>query len=68
MSEPVTGSTTYNYNPVPVTPTLGAGMLGSIVNSGSLGYTLSYRYDALGRVTQISSDACLNTPPLGNLS
>jgi hypothetical protein len=44
MSDSVTGLTTYNYNPVPATPTLGAGMLGSIVNTGPCGYTISYGY------------------------
>jgi YD repeat-containing protein len=36
-------------------------ILGSIVNSGSSSYTLSYGYDALGRVVSRAIDGSTNT-------
>lgn len=61
MSESVTGLTTYNYNPSATTGSAGGGMLASIVNSGSCGYTLSYGYDGLGRVVSRAIDDGTNT-------
>ena len=46
-----TGTTTYVFNPITTTPTLGAGRLGS--ETGPLGNTatIAYTYDQLGRTT-----------------
>jgi YD repeat-containing protein len=45
-----TGTTTYSYNPITGTPTLGAGQLASV--DGPLSNdTITYQYDELGRVT-----------------
>lgn len=44
------GTTTYAYNPIPVSPTLGAGRLAS-VDGPLTNDTITYQYDQLGRIT-----------------
>jgi RHS repeat-associated protein len=44
------GTTTYGYNPISATPTLGAGRLSSVTNPLP-NSTVTYYYDALGRIT-----------------
>jgi RHS repeat-associated protein len=61
MADSVSGTTIYNYNPSSVTGTLGGGRVGSIVNTGSSAYTLSYKYDELGRVVSRAIDGTTNT-------
>jgi RHS repeat-associated protein len=54
-----TGLTTHAYNPVPISPTLGAGMLAS--TDGPLpNDTISYGYDELGRSTTRSINGAVN--------
>ena len=55
-----TGTTTWTYNPVPVTPTLGAGRLASV--AGPLANsTIAYTYDPLGRQLTRSINGSANT-------
>lgn len=54
------GTTTYAYNPIPTTPTLGAGRLASIDGPWA-NDTLGYTYDELGRVLNRSIDGANNT-------
>jgi len=54
------GTTTYSYNAIPATPTLGAGRLAAI--DGPLGNdTIAYTYDELGRVLTRSINGSANT-------
>lgn len=53
------GTTTYTYNSIPTTPTLGAGRLASV--AGPLANaTISYTYDELGRVLTRSINGSAN--------
>jgi RHS repeat-associated protein len=57
------GTTAYTYNPVPVTPTLGAGRLAAI--DGPLANdTLTYTYDALGRIVGSAINGSANASTL----
>jgi RHS repeat-associated protein len=49
MADAVTGTTAFNYNAITGSPVLGANMLGSVVNTGSASYSISYGYDELNR-------------------
>ncbi len=65
-----TGTTTFAYNPIGASPTLGAGRLAS-VTSPLPGSTLAYTYDELGRVTARSVNGVSETrsfDALGRLS
>jgi RHS repeat-associated protein len=54
------GTTTYGYNPISLTPTLGAGQLGSI--DGPLANdTITFGYDELGRAINRSINGAANS-------
>jgi YD repeat-containing protein len=55
-----TGTTSYAYNPIPVTPTLGAGRLASVTGPWS-NSAITYSYDQLGRVTTRGINAVTET-------
>jgi RHS repeat-associated protein len=56
------GTTNYAYNPVPTTPTLGAGRLASV--SGPLANSaITYTYDELGRVLNEAHSGTVNSQP-----
>lgn len=57
------GTTTYTYNPIPITPTLGAGRLASIDGPWA-NDTQSYTYDELGRGLTSSLNGSANTTTL----
>jgi RHS repeat-associated protein len=58
------GTTTYAYNSIPTTPTLGSGRIASI--TGPLANsTLAYSYDQLGRVLTTSVNGAANTMTVG---
>ena len=60
------GTTTYTYNSILATPTLGSGMLGSI--SGPLpNSTVSFQYDALTRATNRVINGYASTVTLDQL-
>jgi RHS repeat-associated protein len=65
-----TGTTAYNYNPITSPPALGAGRLASVV--GALpSSTVTYAYDALGRVTNRAINGVsmnLTYDPLGRVT
>src|SRR5207244_6761862 len=54
------GTTSYAYNPIPVTPTLGAGQLASI-DSPVANDTIAFGYDELARVTSRSINGTANS-------
>jgi RHS repeat-associated protein len=54
------GTTTYAYNPVPTSPTLGAGRLASI-DGPFANDTITYAYDELGRVLTRAINGAANT-------
>jgi RHS repeat-associated protein len=58
------GTTTYAYNPIPTTPTLGAGRLAS-VDGPWTDDTQTFAYDELGRVLTASVNATANQTNLG---
>ena len=56
------GTTSYTYNPIPATPTLGSGLLSSV--AGPLpNSTISYSYDELGRVVNEAHSGTVNGSP-----
>jgi len=57
------GTTTYAYNPIPTTPTLGAGMLASVTGPIA-GAVVSFGYDELGRMVTRAIDGSVNTSTL----
>lgn len=57
------GTTTYAYNPIPATPTLGAGRLASIDGPWA-NDTHTFTYDPLGRVLTASLNAAANQTSL----
>jgi len=57
------GTTTYNYNPITATPTLGAGRLASLVGPIANSAT-SYTYDELGRVVSGAVNGSANQTSL----
>jgi RHS repeat-associated protein len=66
MSDGATGTTTYAYNPITTTPTLGAGRLYS-ESVPFNGNTTTYSYDELGRVTTRSIDSVNDTTTYDSL-
>ncbi len=57
-----TGTTTWSYNPITTTPSLGAGLLASASGPvGSSTYTTTFAYDELTRVTSRSVDGAAAT-------
>jgi len=57
-----TGTTTWTYNPITTTPSLGAGLLASVSGPvGSSTYTTTFTYDERGRVTRRSIDGTAAT-------
>ncbi len=55
-----TGSTTYSYNPITGSASLGAGQLATVSDSFA-GATISYAYDELGRATNRAIDSVNRT-------
>jgi RHS repeat-associated protein len=61
-----TGTTTYSYNPITVSPILGAGQLASL--DGPLSNdTITYYYDELGRITNRAINGVSETASLDTL-
>jgi len=57
------GTTAYAYNPIPVTPTLGAGRLAAI-DGPFANDTLTYTYDSLGRIVGTALNGAANASTL----
>jgi YD repeat-containing protein len=60
------GTTTYGYNPISATPTLGAGQLASVTNPWP-NSVVTYNYDALGRATNRAINGVAQTVAFDNL-